>query len=377
MKSLAQLVGKRERVLLKYEDVQWVLPDQLMGIEVEVDRSHSSEASVSYFFPDSVTGWQRRSDGSLRNGVEYVLESPKSGKELTTAILNLFLEGTYGRESTSSTHVHLDMLDAGTTSGVLQAMFLLVYGTEDTIFALSDPGREFCGYTNKLSTIEPGLLEYVLQDNIDDDDERSIRNYSPADRYYGLNLQALVKYGSLEFRYFPTATSQQELIDWVQLVQSYKRAAVALGSIEGTKAAFSSESSYEQFITTYFQPWAEWFFKVCPYNKVRKSINTALSLANVRKVTHLPVVNYYAVIKSNKFSKLIKKRKVLASEEVMSIAATEVDIGTIFSLLSRSYDAAYNDAGLHRPTDPDIEIEDDEVDEDEYEESENNEGELF
>ena len=308
MKSLASLIGKRERNMLKNIDVEWVLPEQLMGIEVEVDRS-PGDSSHSWIFPDTVAGWRRTSDGSLRNGVEYVLECPKAGKDLTTAILNLFQEGVFGRQTTSSTHVHLDMLEADTTSGMMQAMVLLVYATEDTIFALSDPGREFCGFTNKLNTVGEDLLAYVLQDNIDDDSGRALSNYSSAGRYYGLNLMSLVKYGSLEFRYFPTATSHQELIDWVQLVQSYKRAVFDLGSIEGVKHMLRSEDSYSEFVTTYFKQWAEWFFKVCPYKKVVKSTNTALAIANASKVEPVEM-DYRKAYKNKKFSKLHKKVKV-------------------------------------------------------------------
>ena len=65
--------------------------------------------------------------------------------------------------------------------------------------------------------------------DVEEEDEWVLRNIEDEDlgRYHGLNVVALAKYGSLEFRYFPSTTSHTDMIKWVKFVQLAKLVLVA------------------------------------------------------------------------------------------------------------------------------------------------------
>lgn len=282
MKTVAQMLRKKQREQYA-QNFQFPLPKQLMGIEIECEVSACRNMPSSSSVP---MGWTVHSDGSLRHGREFVLAIPLSGDALAAAIHAFFESaGTLGRALTSSTHIHLDMLD-DVSPEVLQTLILMVYVLEPGIFQLSDPGREWTGYTNRLSTADDLFIAGLLDPRIGQDDSALGRVLElNGSRYYGLNLKALTKYGSLEFRYFPTCTSREELFDWVGLVQTFKLAATNLGNVQVFRELLNSEDSYISFLNTYFGKWVDYFLKAVPYTRAVKECDRALSLVDVMKVS--------------------------------------------------------------------------------------------
>ena len=195
--------------------IQLPLPDALMGVEVEVDQDTSTEVTFpSDYYPE----WQQKGDGSLVNGYEYVLSFPLAGNALVSAIHKLYQEPTsVKRTFTGSTHIHIDMMD-NVSIDALRTLVLMTYALENILYAAGDLSRQWCGFANRLTSAPSEMLEHILA--IED---VNTFNYNVNDigRYYGLNLQALLKYGSAEFRYFPTAESAEELLRWVKLVQLF------------------------------------------------------------------------------------------------------------------------------------------------------------
>lgn len=312
MKNLARVIGKTTRRRLTIgKEVEWPLPDQLVGIEIEVERTAGA------FLPDEVLGWRKTSDGSLRNGVEYVLSQPLAQKELAASIHYMFESARFIRMPTSSTHIHVDMLEEDTPATAMQSIFLLSYMMEDGIFGLADPGREYCGFTNKLTLLPSHTLKYILSPTFEEDGY-IFENINGAGRYYGLNLLALNKYGSLEFRYFPTATSADELIDWVKLVQSFKKAAVQLENIAGVQNMMRNEESYQGFINEHFNTWAARMLELVPYKAAKHRLIEALALAvsdYERSGLAAPDGRTYrGVIGAKRFAKLTKKERQSAAE---------------------------------------------------------------
>lgn len=277
MKDLATFFGKTPRKRYNYESVGWVLPHQLIGIEIEVEN-HKGVLFPTETFPY----WRQERDGSLRNGVEFVLEKPLKGDPLREAIHMIFAGSRFTRSTTGSTHIHVDMFEEGVTQETVKALVLLIYALEPAIFAIADKGREWCGYTNKLASGPDELVASVL--NSTDNDYQELlslcnNNYQTG-RYYGANLLALAKYGSIEFRYFPTCVSAAELTDWVQLVQSFKKAAIEIGGVAGVNRVFSSVEQYNAFIKAYFGPWQEKFFEEVPQFTAMQSFHKALGVAS-------------------------------------------------------------------------------------------------
>lgn len=231
MSSINSLLKKRP-ISTPEADSFWPLPSQFIGLEIETEGMPRSRqaAHVSNNSPY----WMTHQDSSLRNGgIEYVLAQPMMGKELRAAI-HYFFE-TFSGWSTSSrtsTHVHLNMTQDEDTIEVLRAVVSLYFAIEPAVYKLVAGDRKWCSYCNTLDSNIPEYLTMLFAKNYDPVKwAKSISNYSNApgtntNRYYGLNLVALAKYGSLEFRHFPCTTSEDELTQWVLFVMELKKAAM-------------------------------------------------------------------------------------------------------------------------------------------------------
>ena len=319
MKSVATLFGKRERSKPEFVAYSWPLPEQLTGVEVEV------ESVGDTIHPYNLEPyWKRVSDGSLiHGGSEYILSRPLCGEELSTAISELFRGANLERAVTGSTHVHIDMQEPTTTPNMVKTLLLLVFMLEDAVFKIADPGREWCGYTNKLSTAPDCLLGSILNSSEDEDDLLDMQsmcslngNGNEVGRYYGLNFMALAEHGSVEFRYFPTATSVEELYGWVSLCHSFKKAASELASPERLYQVMSTEESYVQFIHAYFNQWRDDFLLVVPYYLASHNLRKALAVASSYSVSLGPISKFdpKSITDNKVLAKFIKKKADSATE---------------------------------------------------------------
>lgn len=284
--SVARLWSKPVRMTPKKMKYEFPLQDQLMGVEIELERLHNPGAQLppeSYYNPD----WVSVSDGSLRNGREYVLSSPMSGYDLSSAIHRLLSWDGFKRHPYGSTHIHMDMTEDDVTLPVLQTMIALVFLFEDAIFKLADPQREWCGFTNRLTTAPERMLSAVFDPSVVDSSseafDRLFAFTRDGERYYGLNLNALNKYGSIEFRYFPTAENAGELLSWISLVQSFKKAALALGDVKAVERVIEDDASLTEFVATYFGEWQSTILANVSSKKARRMYEKALAHAPLAK----------------------------------------------------------------------------------------------
>lgn len=279
-KSVARLWGKAPRLPLKKVKHEFPMPDTLMGIEVELERMGNPGASYP---PDDYLKpwWTRTSDGSLRDGREFVLTEPLAGYDLSSAIHRLLSHDGFKRHPYGSTHIHMDMLEDNVDLNVLQTLVMLVYLFEDAIFALADPQREWCGFTNKLTTAPEYMLANVFNPQVMDESSAAFDRLHTAtrqgERYYGLNMNALHKYGSIEFRYFPTAETADELIGWVSLIQSFRKAAIELGSLQAVERVIEDDSSIEAFVAKFFSDWQATILANVSSKKCRRMYEKALA----------------------------------------------------------------------------------------------------
>lgn len=323
MTSVASIFGHAERMkavgVKEFEKVDWPNEDQLIGIEVEFEIPRGS----SHRELSNVRGWTKHNDGSLQYGVEYVLTSPLSGDDLTRAIYSFFNAGfELARNTTSSTHIHIDMTEKETTLSSLQTLLSIVYVLEPAIFRIVDPSREWCGYTNPLESADVSVLASLMAGSRD---RFSTGTGSMGSRYYGVNVQSLAKFGSLEFRYFPTATSSAELIDWVKLVQCIKLASLTLGESREVIETFFDANSYDKFLSDFFFDWKEKILEHVPYRRARKRAKLLSTKLNLTESQPMREVDARKVLGKDRF----KKIKSLPSTDVLSSSAriTRADNG--------------------------------------------------
>lgn len=219
---------------------------ELLGVELELEGMRPEDAP-------SYTLWDKHEDGSLRNGTEYTFAGPLAGKNIDLALNSFYrVPMNWGKGARTSTHIHINMAD--TTDQHLRMMFLLVYTIEDAIFAATEEGRKWAGYSVPLNEMAPDRMRAILNPFNDD---VFVTNVSPsrnAERYYGFNVGSLRRHGTVEFRYFPGGPSREELESWMDLVTATKKATADM-TLETMVEAFSTEERAADFLRTRLGPW--------------------------------------------------------------------------------------------------------------------------
>lgn len=287
MKTIAELTGRPVRTNARARPrYRFVLPTTLMGVELEVD---ADGATATRFHNTTPASWLREHDGSLSAGYEYVLARPMAGRELSIAIQEMFTSDVaFHRTLTGSTHIHMDMLGEEVTMDVLRTLVLLVYTLEPMIYHAGDYTREWCGYANSLKQSDDLLLGSLFAEDSSDLFGNILRRGGALGRYYGLNLVALNDYGSVEFRYFPTATTADEMVRWVNLVQSFKKAAVEIGTPATLKNIIAEESSFLEMLGKYFGDFSEEQKALRGWRSVSNMFNKAMVEAQASKLSVAP-----------------------------------------------------------------------------------------
>lgn len=278
-KSVAQVFGRPHRSSKKIETaIDWPNPYQLIGIEIEVDNVGRSGVVL----PFSLSSWTRVPDASLRDGTEYRLIQPMSGDQLAQAVTEFFEPPTQVRRSVSSgTHIHINMDEEDTPVTAVQALATLVFVLEPAIYIMADPGRMWGGFTLPMEDADTSLFGHLFVDNIDSSPEvlRRLCETNRTYKYFGLNIQTLGAYGSMEFRYFPTATRVEELVDWISLVQKLKMIALRFPTKESMSNMLEDSNQYERMVREELAPWADRILEVVHPKRAGKRVRKLRSIA--------------------------------------------------------------------------------------------------
>lgn len=199
-----------------------------VGVEFEVEGTDK----FSYKDEDALHRWWNiHDDGSLRGrAVELVMRRPYGGADAEAALG--VLRGRMDKCSFSyrtSVHVHLDVRDI--TSTALYRILLLYLVFEELLFDVCGKKRaanNFClssyngnGFLAQLSAISPTQCI------------RSITSTNTADlRYASLNLDAVRKFGSLEFRGHEGTHDVDRIATWINILTHIKHYAVRTRNVE-------------------------------------------------------------------------------------------------------------------------------------------------
>ena len=184
-----------------------------VGIEVELESVRGPELYA-------LNGWSVHNDMSLRDGMEFVFAGPGQGDTVAQRIdtLSTALE-EFQVNPRTSTHVHVDM--SWSTTEHLRTLFFFMYAFDEVLFELFDPGRKWCGYCCTLTEMEPDKLQAVIT-SIADPERCTLLNVlhrqRNQDRYYGFNIQALIRHSTVEFRHFPGGILGDRLGEVVRVV---------------------------------------------------------------------------------------------------------------------------------------------------------------
>lgn len=212
MVKMFEFWGMSEVVPLA-SNVRW--PEQV-GIELEVENCNVREGFGS---------WSVHDDPSLRDGTEFVLRRPCAGNALSNALTQFYgLKMQYNAGARTSTHIHVNARDL--TFDGIRTMLMVMYTIEDAVFSLVGESRKWASYAMPLSEMNPQRLRTLMTADTDKQRTALINAVVPAknqERYYGFNVAALKRHGTVEFRYFPGGPSREELEDWLDLVTAVKK----------------------------------------------------------------------------------------------------------------------------------------------------------
>lgn len=241
MPKIYEMTGTKEKAF-KPDGSRW---PELLGIELELENVANMQ-NLPY--------WELKADNSLRNGVEYVFDRPYAGPSVEEALATFYnAKLVFENSARTSTHIHVNVQDMELEA--FRTMIVMVYMLEDAIFNVIEAERKWAGYCMPLSEMSNVRLRNVLAAPWPDQSNKVLAAIAPAknqERYYGLNISAARKYGSLEFRYFPGGPSRTELEEWLDLVVAFKKAANKIGTPVGLIDALNRPEDVVKFLEENF-----------------------------------------------------------------------------------------------------------------------------
>lgn len=170
---------------------------------------------------DVPRGWRADADGSLRNNhgesVEWVSDKPYELAEVKTSVTKLFdmfdnREAKIVPSNRTSTHVHFNMADKQNFQVV--SLFIVYTVFEDILGRWC--GDERNGNCFALPVRHASDYLNVFRRSVFD--FGNWLEFTPELRYAGLNLSALNKFGSVEFRSMRGASNPEEVLQWLDIL---------------------------------------------------------------------------------------------------------------------------------------------------------------
>ncbi len=249
---IGTLVNRPAAALVYTGTSRLVLPDTYVGVEVEAENVPRSFMDRPP--PDIKTHWHPHIDDSLRdNGMEFAFAQPLFGMDVINAIVTLCevaRKHDFKTSMRTGLHVHIDVRELNLDQFIrLQVLYALV---EAPIFRWVGDGRDknhFClpwyvaqGDLRKAASAfmaPPPECQKILE---------------RVHRYSACNLQAVAKFGSLEFRHLKTCFDSSRIIQWINILLSLKKAAVNSIIPPEALCEYSLNIGARQFLNEVFGP---------------------------------------------------------------------------------------------------------------------------
>lgn len=203
-----------------------------VGIEVEVEGRNLPRDAGDY--------WSVTRDGSLRGeeSFEYVLNSPIPREEVNKALAQLYSafdksSAVLDNSGRAGVHIHINIRDL-----TIKELYTFIF----LYLILERPLVDFCGEDRIgnlfcLRAVDAEYLLVMLRNLVS---EHNFRNVGVDNlRYSALNLTAIPKYGSLEFRAMASPVPQDKIEQWAQVLLAIKDAAKQFSNLEDTIYAVS------------------------------------------------------------------------------------------------------------------------------------------
>jgi hypothetical protein len=224
--NIGQLVNKIPVQRLARPSETLVDSQTLLGVEVECENVNSP---LSYAGDPRASYWTAKKDDSLRNGgMEFVFTDPLYGADAVAAI-EFLCEHAKHQGYTISTrtglHAHVDVRNMEvskfrnfcTTYAIVEPLIYNFIGDKRS-------GNMFCLPWWAADTDVEKFSRMLPE--AETNPHRTRENLRAFHKYSGLNLQALVNFGTVEFRQMRTTFDSARILDWLNIILSIRKFAV-------------------------------------------------------------------------------------------------------------------------------------------------------
>lgn len=233
--TVGYMFGNLPDTRTKESDELLVDSDTYIGIELELEGTQHLQFYKKFLTDNN---WKWVVDHSLRGSscelITSSLEgSPIRGMDIVTALeaLNIAVakcKDTYGTypdaNERCSTHVHVDIRDLNSAQA---SRFILYYVMFEEILMKSEAPRRcdnnYCLPVSKSGDLKTALVD-LLKTRFDSSQLQHVITEWP--KYCALNVGSASKLGTVEFRIFPGSYDPKQILMWVNIILSLRRAAV-------------------------------------------------------------------------------------------------------------------------------------------------------
>lgn len=203
---------------------RWPLPRCMIGLEFEFENPE--QHAILNEELREISWYEHKNDGSLRdNGIEFVLREPMFGEDIFDAVTGMCNFARRKRLVTNyrtGLHVHLDVRDMEQEE--LRRLVAFYCLLERPLFEFIGPHRwdsNFC-----VPVIRHASQLNEIRNICTTDNKAAVKDTAKAiQRYSALNLNALARFGSVEFRHAECMTDPEKINNWVAVIMSIKKAA--------------------------------------------------------------------------------------------------------------------------------------------------------
>ncbi len=249
--NLGSALGIPQDVFRYVPDKRLILPECRVGVEFEYEGVHVSIERVK-------EGWTKyfktHLERSLHDaGSEFVFSQPLFGADVIEAVTKMCEWARANKFKVSirtGLHVHIDVRDLTRDQLVLLNMLYALF--ERAYYRIAGNNREenvFCMPWYKADHMQSHVININSAGHNIKEASEALEN----EKYGGLNLDTLARFGSVENRIAQATTDEAWIFQWINVTMALKRAAQKLDVAPLTMLHNLSAIGVENFARQVFE----------------------------------------------------------------------------------------------------------------------------
>lgn len=256
MAEVSRILGKPKNLKRYTPDNRLVLPRDLIGLEFEYE---GVKDPGGFFDEELALFWTLHRDDSLKDyGSEFTFRDPMFGEDAVKAIELLMAKAAkIGLKCSSrcGIHVHSDARNMEAQQLIGQTILYAI--VEPLLFRWIGDDRENSIYCIPFYKADDSLVETcnVIKALYTDDTKKTqttLKQTENFSRYAAYNLQALHKFGSVEFRHMRTTHDFKRVMNWINMILSLKAATIRFATSDGAIIRLAQNSPANVFLSMVF-----------------------------------------------------------------------------------------------------------------------------